>query len=117
MKRDENRMRWGEGWLLAVVLCIAVVCILTALWSRRPRTQIVAPAHAVLQDLQDAPLNLNAASADELAELPGIGEGLAGRILEYREANGSFASVDELDEVPGIGPGTIEKIRNQVSVE
>ena len=47
---------------------------------------------------------LNAARFADLVPVKGIGDILALRILEYREANGSFATVDELTEVYGIGP-------------
>lgn len=56
-------------------------------------------------------VDLNAASAEELESLPGIGPSLAGAIVAYREANGPFAGVDDLDDVPGIGPKTLENIR------
>jgi competence ComEA-like helix-hairpin-helix protein len=47
---------------------------------------------------------LNAARFADLVAVKGIGDILALRILEYREANGSFATVDELSQVGGIGP-------------
>ena len=60
-------------------------------------------------------VDLNAASAEELEGLPGIGPSLAGAIVAYREANGPFAGVDDLDAVPGIGPKTLENIRPLVT--
>lgn len=56
-------------------------------------------------------VDLNAASALELQELPGIGPVLAERIVSHREANGPFESVDDVQEVAGIGPKTMESIR------
>ena len=45
------------------------------------------------------PLNdINTASAEQLATLPGIGEVRAGRIIDSRERDGPFASADELLE-------------------
>ena len=61
-------------------------------------------------------LDLNAATAAELEELPGIGPELARRIVAYREAHGPFGSVEELLKVPGIGPATLERIRDLVTV-
>ena len=48
-------------------------------------------------------VNINQASAKELANLPRIGDKVAERIVEYRQAHGSFARVEDLMEVKGIG--------------
>jgi competence protein ComEA len=48
-------------------------------------------------------VDLNRASAEDLADLPGIGEGLARRIVRDRDANGPFRSVEDLARVPGVG--------------
>ncbi|MEU5873963.1 helix-hairpin-helix domain-containing protein [Glycomyces sp. NPDC047369] len=61
-------------------------------------------------------VNINVASAQELDALKGIGPVLAERIIEYREANGSFQSVDELSEVSGIGSALLEQLRDQVTL-
>ena len=47
-------------------------------------------------------VDINAADAGTLATIPGIGPGLAERIVAFRSANGPFASVDELLDVSGI---------------
>lgn len=61
-------------------------------------------------------ININTASAEELDELPGVGPAIAGRIVEYREANGPFASVDALTDVKGIGEATLAELRPRVKV-
>ncbi|SDE56831.1 helix-hairpin-helix domain-containing protein [Glycomyces harbinensis] len=61
-------------------------------------------------------VNINVAGASELDALNGIGPVLAERIIEYREANGSFQSVDELSEVSGIGSALLEQLREQVTL-
>lgn len=61
-------------------------------------------------------ININEASAEELAELPGIGEVIAGRIVEYREEYGGFESVEEIMEVKGIGEGRFEGIKGLITV-
>jgi competence protein ComEA len=60
-------------------------------------------------------VNLNLASAAELETLPGIGEVTAGRIIDYREANGPFRSVDDLVHVQGISMKTINALRDLVT--
>ena len=66
---------------------------------------------------EPAPLDLNAASAEELAELPGIGRELARRIVAYREEHGPFETVEELMEVSGIGQGKLDGLEGRVTVE
>ncbi len=61
-------------------------------------------------------LNLNTASAEELMDLPGIGEVRAEAILRFREANGPLTSLEELLAVTGIGPTILEGIRDLVEI-
>lgn len=56
-------------------------------------------------------LDVNAAAATELAQLPGLGPATAARIIEHRTTHGPFADPDDLLAVPGIGPVTLEAIR------
>ena len=65
----------------------------------------------------DAPINLNTADAAALAALPGVGEGLAERIVQFREANGPFDSVDELVDVSGITGRRLESLAPYVTVD
>ena len=69
------------------------------------------------QRLTAGPININTATVEELTELDGIGEELAGRIVEYREQNGSFLNTDELLNVEGIGNKTLEDIRENICTD
>lgn len=62
------------------------------------------------------PIDLNAATLEQLDTLPGIGPVLAQRILDWRTTNGRFSSVDELGEVSGIGEATLADLRPLVRV-
>ena len=62
-------------------------------------------------------ININTAEKEELMLLSGIGETLAGNIVQYREANGGFQTVDDLIHVPKIGEKTLDNIRAYITVE
>ena len=108
-------------WILLALTGI-FLCVLLVLFVRdRARmetvgieTEVEVPQEEILPDL--SPLDLNAATDEELAQLPGIGEELARRIVEYREANGAFESVEELMEVSGIGEGKFAGLEGRITV-
>jgi competence protein ComEA len=64
----------------------------------------------------DPPINVNAASAEELTRLPAIGPVTAQNIVAARAAK-PFRTLADLDNVKGIGPKTLEKIRPFVVLE
>ena len=73
----------------------------------------VAPLYAAGSD--DA-LDLNRATAQDLTQLPGVGEVIARRIIDFREEHGPFKRVEDLMKVKGIGEKSLEKIRPYVRV-
>lgn len=79
--------------------------------SPRHATSAAAPTIAAAAPAEPVfPLNINTAQAHELAALPGIGDLLAQRIVDYRTANGPFPAPEELLNVEGIGTGKLEAI-------
>lgn len=64
-----------------------------------------------------AVVRINAATEQQLQELPGIGPALAARLIAFREQNGRFTSSADLDAVPGIGPAMLAKLEGQVSYD
>ena len=61
-------------------------------------------------------VNVNTASVEQLAALPGIGETLAARIVEHRQKQGAFRSTEELVNVKGIGEKSFAKLQPFLTV-
>lgn len=65
----------------------------------------------------DARVNLNTASAEQLAaSLTGVGQSRAEAIVRYREQHGAFEHVDELINVAGIGLRTVDVNRGRLAI-
>lgn len=62
-------------------------------------------------------VNINTATADQIAVLPGIGPKLAAEVVKYRVNNGNFKVIDDLKKVSGVGDKKLEKIKNFVVTE
>lgn len=62
-------------------------------------------------------VNINKANSDELCKIPGVGESLAMRIINYREENGKFKTIDDLKNVSGIGEKKFEGLKEYVVVK
>lgn len=62
-------------------------------------------------------VNLNKASLKELVGLPGIGEELAKRIIDYRNTAGGFKSREEIKKVKGIGESKFAAVKDSLSLE
>lgn len=113
-------------WLLLAVTALFLCLLLALFWRDRTamtpgrtgtavETEIQAPQEDIQPDL--SPLDLNSATAEELAQLPGIGEELARRIVEYRAENGPFEAVEEIMEVSGIGEGKFAALEDRITVD
>lgn len=61
-------------------------------------------------------VNLNTATVEQLNTLPGVGEVLARRIIDFRDAHGGFGSVEQLRQVSGIGEKKFAELRDKVTV-
>ena len=63
-----------------------------------------------------APVNLNTATMDQLATIPGIGVKTAERIIAYREKNGGFKKIEDLMNVSGVGEKSFLKMKPLITV-
>jgi competence protein ComEA len=92
--------------------------VLAALFAAHPVAQATQKAAPARTEAKPAPasINLNTATAAELERLPGIGQKVAARIVEYRQKNGPFKKVEELMNVQGIGEKSFLQFRSQLTV-
>ena len=108
-------------WLLLGLTAVLLCGLLARSWRDRAagagvtvETAVQAPPEDVVPEFPL--LDLNTASAEELAELPGIGAELAERVAAWREENGPFETVEDLMKVSGIGEKKLEGLRDRVTV-
>ena len=73
-------------------------------------------SHSEVGEASGGLVNINAADADTLMELPGVGEATARAIIESREQLGPFTSLGDLLRVNGIGEKKLERIRPHACV-
>lgn len=113
----------NKGVVLLLGICVCFVCFLCGFFLGRnlnhPKVQVSTPAasaQATNFAAEAGPrLNINTATAEELAALPGIGQALAARIVAYREENGPFTSVSQLLLVEGIGEKKLSAIEGSIT--
>lgn len=114
------------GLLLFVLALALPACVKrshVATSSSEP-TQQTAITQKEANDQQPASLqrtnhliNINTATANELETLPGIGKGLAERIIDHRERFGPFRRPEHLIIVRGISDRRFRALRDLITVE
>ena len=105
-------------WVLAVICCF----LNQLAWANQCYADPSLAYQALMnqkhvQKTQDERININTATAGELATLHGVGTKTAQAIVDYREMFGRFGSVDDLTKVKGIGAKTLEKNRHRLTVQ
>jgi competence ComEA-like helix-hairpin-helix protein len=60
-------------------------------------------------------VNVNRATADDLAEVLGVTPETANAIVAYRKQNGEFVDYDAFAKVPGLDLEKLEKLRDAIS--
>lgn len=111
-----------DTWILALTLTLMLSLMLGGQYLRGDFMH-EAFLHAPVSVSMDkvavnidgrAMINVNRADAETLTLVDGIGEVLAGRIVDYRRENGPFQTLDDLLKIKGIGKATLERIRQRI---
>ena len=106
-------MKKTTALLLAALLTAGFLLFLTVqAVTFAPVGFRVRPEHRAAAE--DARIDLNLATAEELQQLRGIGPALSEAIVSWREEHGRFRSTDELLEVPGIGEKAYAAVRDYI---
>jgi competence protein ComEA len=98
--------------LMAAILGIAVSAAAASAQNKAttPKTAATVTATAT------APVNLNTATVEQLATIPGVGPKMAERIIDYRQKNGGFKKVEDLMNVSGVGEKSFLKMKPLITV-
>ena len=109
-----EKTRKAIGAFLAVLAVVTAVSGLLPVRRKtvyertgRGNSDILLPAISRISESD----RVNTGDLYELTELPGIGETIAGLLIEERETNGLFIYPEDLTDVKGIGLKKMEQIR------
>ena len=81
-------------------------------------TLIAAIASILSFTANAAPVNINTATANEIADsLSGVGVSKAQAIVQYRSQNGHFKSAKDIIMVKGIGQSTFSKNKQDILIK
>lgn len=112
---DALFVRHGDQTVVAAILLTAILGIGFWWWQHGgARGRLVDYDRLPTREAQFV-VNVNTAEHTELAELPGVGDTLAQRMIDYRREHGPFRSLNDLKQVKGIGEKTLEHLTPHVS--
>jgi competence protein ComEA len=100
--------------VVAHILTVVIFIILLSGCKRENRKTIV---ESPVVSARENTIDINTASEKELQTLPGIGETLAKRIIEFRERNGRFRRPEHLLLVPGVSEKRFHEIRSLIQAD
>ena len=99
------------------VIIIAAFAVMAAapLLAQTP-SKAAKPAKPAVAAASTEIINLNTATAAQIATLPGIGPKTADLIVQYRQKNGPYKKVEEIMNVKGVGEKSFLKLKSRLTV-
>jgi competence ComEA-like helix-hairpin-helix protein len=104
-----------DSWPLLIVLALAMI-VAGCIKRHFPQSHLLSSNSSSAQQT-NLRININTASAKELEQLPGIGPGLAARIVEHREKYGPFRRAEHLLIVRGISDKRFRALQELITAE
>lgn len=114
-----------QGWLL-IGITGAFICLLLGIFAGRNWSgTYIHVQDAINTQTQTTPdntnnydgrMDINTANLQQLQLLPGIGEALAQRIIDFRTEHGAFTAVEDLMKVNGIGEKKFAELSRYIKI-
>lgn len=98
-------------FIAAIILCGAVLRFLNI-----KTNNAVASLNENTKVEEKFPININTAGLQDLERIPGIGQVMATRIVQYRDSHGKFVSLEDIKKVKGIGNKKFEMMKNYITL-
>ena len=97
-------------------MTIGLLLLFLSIYNMRPFIKAARAAES-LHDTTSWVININTASAGEIAAIPGLGDKKSQAIIKFREKHGPFAKPEDLKKVDGIGDKLFEKIMPYIVIK
>lgn len=81
---------------------------------RRPAPPLAVPPQTVVASPASASVDVNSASEQQIAALPGVGPILAKKAIKFRQSERAFQSVGDFAQVLGLKPHILQQLRARV---
>ena len=112
-------------WIMIGITCM-FLCVLLGIYIGRDTSDNYISVNAAASNANteqsetsesaDGRMDINTASYQQLQLLPGIGEALAQRIIDYRTEHGDFIAIEDLMKVSGIGEKKFEALKPYIKI-
>jgi competence protein ComEA len=111
MKQANLLFRPGHDVAIGSLVMLGLVLMMGWWFARGGHRGELTDLDAATQLSTGFRVDLNRASWPELAQIAGVGETLARRIVRRRQEHGPFRDLDELQTVHGVGPKLLARMR------